>query len=138
MPVPEPSTAGGLWASVKPFTGWPETEEDRLAQLADAWRSGAQKFTAAGGFDLSGLDSSWPDPAGELAGQRTRGTLNDVMSTGDGMTLMAGRVDAFADLVRGCKIDIGRIVEANIPAYTTARSLPPGLGTVVRPAGQGL
>ena len=45
MPVPEPSTAGGLWAVVKPVTGWPETDEDRLALLAEFWRSGAHRFT---------------------------------------------------------------------------------------------
>jgi hypothetical protein len=127
MPVPEPSPEGGLWASVKPVTGWPETDEDRLAQLAGDWRSGAQRFSTTGGFDLSGLGGIWPDPAGAAAGVRARGTLVDVMGTGDGMTMLAARVDAFAGSVRGCKIDIGRIVEVNIPGYTTALRLPPGL-----------
>lgn len=127
MPVPEPPTAGGLWESVKPITGWPETDEDRLARLAGDWRSGAQRFATTGGFDLTGLGGIWPDPAGGAAGERARGTLINVMGTADGMTMLAARVDAFAGSVRGCKIDIGRIVEANIPGYTTALSLPPGL-----------
>jgi hypothetical protein len=136
MPVPEPSTAGGLWESVKPITGWPQTDEDLLAQLAGDWRSGARRFATAGGFDLTGLGGLWPDPAGEATGERARGTLINVMGTADGMAMLAARVDAFAGAVRGCKIDIGRIVEANIPGYTTARRLPPGLAesdaTIIR------
>lgn len=127
MPIPEPSTAGGLWESVKPVTGWPQTDEDRLAQLAGDWRSGAQRFTTTGGFDLTGLGGIWPDAAGEATGERARGTLTAVMGTADGMTMLANRVDAFAASVRFCKVDIGRIVEANIPGYATARGLPPGL-----------
>src|SRR5262245_8023478 len=109
MPVPEPSTEGGLWQAVRPITGWPETDEDRLAQLAADGRSGAQQFTTVGSFDLVGLTGPgglWPDPAGEATGAQAQGTLVNVMGTADGMTMLAGRVDAFADSVRFCKTDI--------------------------------
>jgi hypothetical protein len=136
MPVPEPPGEGGLWASVRSVTGWPETDEDRLTQLAQDWRTGAQRFTAGGAVDLSSLGGAWPDSAGEAADARLQGTLVNVMGTGDGMTMLADRVDAFAGSVRGCKIDIGRIVERNIPGYVTARDLPRGLAesdaTIIR------
>jgi hypothetical protein len=47
--------------------------------------------------------------------------------TADGMTTLAAAVDGFATAVRGCKIDIARIVEAAIPRWIQAGQLPPGL-----------
>jgi hypothetical protein len=127
MPVSEPSNEGGLWERVKSVTGWPETDEDRLSDLSRQWRAGGQQFATAGQFDLTGLGGFWPDPAGTAAGSRMQGTLAAAMTTADGMTGLAGRVDQFAQAVGGCKIDIRNVVEANIPRWLQAMRLPPGL-----------
>jgi hypothetical protein len=127
MPVPEPSDESGLWTQVRALTGWPETDEDRLAELAQGWRTGGQQFTTAGQFDLSGLGGLWPDSAGDAAAARIEGTLATVTATGGGMNQVAGRIDEFAFAVRTCKLDIKGIVEANIPVYQQAGQLPPGL-----------
>ncbi|MEV6493687.1 hypothetical protein AB0M20_34465 [Actinoplanes sp. NPDC051633] len=125
--MPEPPADAGLWPAVRYVTGWPETDEDRLAALAQDWRSGGDRFMTAGLTDLSSLGGLWPDPAGEAAGARTQGTLATAVAAADGMTMLANRVDAFAAEVRSCKIDIGGIITGNLPRWIQAGQLPPGI-----------
>jgi hypothetical protein len=120
----EPTSALGLWPQVRDSSiGWPETDEDAVRALAQAWRTGAQTFAGADRFDLAAVAASWPDQAGEAFAGRVRGEINSAAAVSDTMQTLANRCDHFADVVTGAKTSIRTLIETNLDRYAASRSL---------------
>ncbi|MCT2586303.1 WXG100-like domain-containing protein [Actinophytocola gossypii] len=110
MPIPEPS--GPLWWMVKAFSGWPETNEDAVRQLADGWRAGAAAVRTAAEFDQSPLAAAWPDDVGKAFGGRIAHTTNWAIDTAVGMDGLITQATRLADAVTHAKTSIRSLISA--------------------------
>lgn len=128
MAVPEPDAGFGLWARVKPVTGWPESNEDTLAELARGWRQGGEAFTRTGGHDLGPAQQAWADVGGAAFATRAGRNLRAATDHGAGMAALSSRVEGFAAEVVGLKNGIRSAIAVNDPLYGLIGTLPPPLG----------
>ena len=110
MPIPEPS--GPLWWMVRPLSGWPETNEDAVRQLADGWRAGAVAVREAGEFDARPLAAAWPDEAGQAFGARIAHTTRWANDTAVDMVGLAAQATRLADAVTHAKTSIRSLISA--------------------------
>lgn len=124
MALAEPTSALGLWPQVRDMSiGWPETDEDAVRAVAQAWRTGAQRFGEAERFDPAQVAASWTDPAGEVFAGRVRGEITSASAASDMMQTLANRCEHFADVVIGAKTAIRTLIETNLDRYAASRSL---------------
>ncbi|MFD2467645.1 WXG100-like domain-containing protein [Amycolatopsis silviterrae] len=128
MPIAEPSAEFGFWPRVKALSGWPQTDEDAVAKLADGWTKAAEGFTAAGSKDTSGISQAWGDPAGTAFAGKTAQTGKAAAEAGQSMRKMAAAVTGFADEVKTTKTNIANAVTPNISVYSSYLHLPRGAG----------
>lgn len=127
MVVAEPTAAYGLWPAVKARSGWPESNEDMLAVLAEDWRAGGDSFAEAAQQPLAGLNASWGDTAGQATTARFEQNLTAALDSANGMSRLSGLAKGFAGEVTGVKTGIRDLVEQNVPGYAMTGMLPPGV-----------
>lgn len=130
--ITEPSSAFGLWPRVRAISGWPETNEDAVRELATGWNDAAAGFTTAGEFDVAAVTGAWPDSAGGSFVTRSRQNLDAATRIGAGMTQLSQRSATFADAVTGVKSQINTTIEKNIPLYALTALLPSGVQQAVQ------
>lgn len=125
MAVAEPS--GLLWERVKPMIGgWPDSNEDLLASMADGWNAAAlsaQSAIEGAQRSAAATNASWQDRAG--------GTLTTALSnperTAQAMRefgVLAGQSRHFGGAVRATKTEIASTVAINEPLYQMAAAMP--------------
>ncbi|WP_433261977.1 hypothetical protein ACQPZF_28265 [Actinosynnema sp. CS-041913] len=127
MAIQEPSGEHGLWPAVKSRTGWPDTDEDRVAELSRAWLNGAGVVGRASrvGRDVPAVESGWRDEAGATMAARLRGNVDFATKTvAPEMYRLGGITKEFADDIRSAKDYIHRIIDANLWPYRLAGALP--------------
>lgn len=117
MAIQEPSSDLGLWPRVRAITGWPESNEDLLHELAEGWRRTGTRFAEAARYDVSGLTAGWPDSAGTAFQARVGQHLRTAAVTGSEMAELARRADVFATEVTSAKSQIVSLIEANLPRF---------------------
>ncbi|WP_406631310.1 hypothetical protein [Amycolatopsis sp. WGS_07] len=128
MPIAEPSAEFGFWPRVKALSGWPQTDEDAVAKLADNWTKAAEGFAAAGSKDTSGVGQAWGDPAGTAFAGKTAQVGKAAAEAGQAMRKMAAVVTGFANEVKTTKANIANAVTPNISVYSSYLHLPRGAG----------
>lgn len=110
MPIPEPEQF--VWRWVKPFSGWPETDEDAVRKLAEGWRAGEAAFTTAGRFRPLRLITAWPDDAGQKYRAKVGDALAEAGRTAAGMAGLADQATRLADAVTHAKTSIRTLMAA--------------------------
>jgi hypothetical protein len=127
MAVAEPTTAYGLWPRVKALSGWPESNEDALAVLAEDWRTGSDTFAAAAQHPLAAVNAAWGDPAGQTMVARASANLDTALDSANRMSRLSGITKGFAGHVADTKTGIRDLVESNVAPYAMTAMLPPGV-----------
>ncbi|MFE9207259.1 hypothetical protein [Micromonospora sp. NPDC007230] len=115
--IAQPSEAYGLWPRVRALSGWPDTNEVQLGDLATAWQQSGGAFRAAAGTSISGLQSAWPDTAGTDFRLRTDELRRITEQTAELMHQLSTKAEQFGTIVRTVKEDIRRLVEENLEAF---------------------
>lgn len=65
MPIPEPPNTDRFWELVKSQSGWPDTDEDGVRELSEAWGQASRMFAAPARISTAPVRAAWPDRAGE-------------------------------------------------------------------------
>ncbi|ONI67116.1 hypothetical protein BWI15_28525 [Kribbella sp. ALI-6-A] len=130
MAVAEPSNDFGLWAEVKAITGWPDTDEDRVQGLAEAWTASAGHFATAAAADPSA--GGWQDEAGTAYAQRAGQAVTTAATMDQGMQVLASGAELFAAEVRQTKQAIADYIDQCVALYGAAASLPGGVDAAFR------
>lgn len=110
MAIPEPE--GVLWRLVKPLSGWPQTDEVAVGDLADGWRVGGEALHTASRFDSTPLATAWPDDAGKAYGARLGEHLRWVDRTAVGMGGLSRQAARLAEVVAQAKTSIRTLMSA--------------------------
>ncbi|MCO1574161.1 lytic transglycosylase domain-containing protein [Crossiella sp. SN42] len=126
MAVLEPADEFGLWRRVKPFTEWPDTNEDTVGELAEGWK-GAQtaldttvtEIRTAGARSLA----AWRDDGGQKYAAKLTGTQK-IEGLGSGMARMAGHAEHFGEVVRTSKQSMVDMIETYAPYYGLMSAFP--------------
>lgn len=117
MVVEEPDTTGGLWDAVKARTGWPDTNEDGVAELAAAWKKPAASFLRGGAVSDQDISVDWPDDAGKTYHATATALRGQAFNAANEMSALSGLADKFAGDVRTAKTSIRDMVNGHIFAY---------------------
>ncbi|CRK59526.1 putative secreted protein [Alloactinosynnema sp. L-07] len=114
--VPEPPDTFGLWSAVKAKTGWPDTNEDTVRELARTWRGAGDSFNAAV-YDTRETRAAWTDAAGVGFAGALAVANNDAARVGLSCHQQSNHAKAFATIVANTKLKINHTIMAAIPAY---------------------
>ncbi|HEY0620861.1 MAG TPA: hypothetical protein VGD15_24855, partial [Kribbella sp.] len=125
MPVAEPSNDFGLWAEVKAITGWPDTNEDQVQYLSQAWGKSSTDFGKAAEFKVNG--GPWQDGAGNAYVRQTGTLLATAASAGRDMQLLSASAELFATEVKQTKEAVADYIERSALVYGGAAQLPGGV-----------
>lgn len=124
-----------LWTAVKPRTGWIDTNEDTMRQLAASWRDAGSGFSTLGLSPLWLSSHKWRFWRGEAANAFEEMLFrldNLLQASSAAMRELAGLVDAFAADVTHAKSEIGRVITATQSFYDSTSSLAPEIGAGLR------
>lgn len=128
MAVLEPQDEFGLWRRVKPFTEWPDTDEDTVSGLAEGWK-GAQTAldTTVTDIRTAGARSleAWRDGSGQKYAAKLTGT-EKIQRLGSDMARMAGHTEQFGEVVRTSKQAMVDMIETYAPYYGLLSAFPGG------------
>lgn len=116
MVVPEPNDSHGLWARVKPLSGWPDTNEDTVNSLAGAWQGAAQAFTPVK-VEPGDIRQAWRDPAGATYSTQVGDTAKLTEIAQLSCRQLHNRVKAFTSIVSRTKQDIHTLVSNEAEQY---------------------
>lgn len=146
MPIQEPQSP--LWAVVKPQvagalggSGWVDTDEDAVRDLATQWTNAGAVFGSAmsgnqrpPGFvgPVANEGAAWPDDAGMTWTTRRLGLGADLTKQGTEMQTLAAHATAFADDVTHTKEQIVQTIQANAAAFDELAALPDGAGAAAQ------
>lgn len=146
MPIQEPQAP--LWAAVKPQvagavggSGWIDTDEEAVRDLATQWTNAGTVFGAAMsgnqrplGFvgPVANEAEAWPDSAGLLWTARRLRLGTDGEKHGTEMRTLAAHATAFADDVTHTKEQIVQTIQANAGAFDELAALPDGAGAAAQ------
>jgi hypothetical protein len=130
MPVAEPSNDFGLWAEVKAITGWPDTNEDQVQHLSQAWGKSSTDFGKAAEFKVNG--GPWQDGAGNAYVRQTGTLLATAASAGRDMQLLSASAELFATEVKQTKEAVADYIERSALVYGGAAQLPGGVDAAFR------
>jgi hypothetical protein len=117
MPIPEPPDTLGLWSAVKARSGWVETNEDTVRELAAVWRRVGESFTAASTYETKDVRTAWRDEPGALFAGHLENERNTARRVGLSCEQQSNHVNAFAQIVENTKRRINTIIELALPGY---------------------
>lgn len=117
MAIPEPPDTLGLWSDVKAKSGWVETNEDTVRELAAVWRRAGESFTTASKYETKDVRAAWRDEAGTTFAAHLAIERNTAGRVGLSCQQQSNHVNAFARIVENTKRRINAIIEAAIPGY---------------------
>jgi hypothetical protein len=117
MPVAEPPDTLGLWSAVKARSGWVDTDEDTVRELAALWRRAGDHFTTAWHYETTDVRAAWRDQAGTDFAGHVAIERNTAGRVGVSCGQQGNHADAFAQVVANTKQDIRNIIATALPAY---------------------
>jgi hypothetical protein len=125
MPIEPPPNILGLWSRVNALVEWPDTDEDKMRELATAWGEAAGHGERLRQADVGPLGLNWPDPAGYAF----RTSMFDLSAAIQGVSRQMGEyratTAAFADSVTTAKQGIVDVIMNNLSAYALTLQLDP-------------
>ncbi len=119
MAVPEPYDVHGLWARVKPLSGWPDTNEDTVNSLAVAWRDASPALTPAVKVEPDDIRHAWRDGPGGLYATRVGDNAKRTEIAQLSCRQLHNHASEFARIVRQTKEDISKYVGTCADVYAT-------------------
>jgi hypothetical protein len=125
MPIEPPPNILGLWSRVNALVEWPDTDEDKMRELATAWGEAAGHAERLRQADVGPLGPNWTDPAGDAF----RIEMFYLFSSIQGVSQQMGEYQAttapFADSVTKAKQGIVDVIMNNLSAYALTLQLDP-------------
>ncbi|MCT2582905.1 alpha/beta hydrolase family protein [Actinophytocola gossypii] len=133
MPIPEPTSAHGLWPRVRAVTGWITSDEVQVAALGAEWRAAGEHFAAAAeAHRVADLAAIWGDDVGMAFDTKLGGNRELAGGSVARMAALAAKADLFAGEIVRVKTGINDIVDANLATYAILGTIPGGLGAAAQ------
>ncbi|MGW5647185.1 WXG100-like domain-containing protein [Saccharopolyspora sp. NPDC003752] len=132
MFIPEPADPNGLWNAVKStdaeFWWWPETDQDRMRELAGAWRDASLAFTTPP-VHHGEFGEAWPDSAGQIFATHVGHIVAATGVVRLSCVQQGHHVALFADIVEATKSKISNLIFSNSEAYGALPKMRERLGS---------
>ena len=117
MPIPEPPDTLGLWSAVKAKSGWVETNEDTVCELAAVWRRAGESFTKVSEYETKDVRAAWRDEAGTTFAGHLAIERNTAGRVGLSCQQQGNHAYAFALIVENTKRQINTIIKVALLGY---------------------